>query len=201
MGGKDRHQTILAAFLAGFLASMVGMAGCSTVGDEAPVLFDNVHGDPVDPLHAGPGELSVLIFITVDCPIANGYAPQLLQLFAAYEGRSVDFYLVHVDPDVGPDRARRHAADYGYEGPILLDPTHRLVAMAGAKFTPEAAVFDADGAMHYRGRINNWYGDLGRKRYQASKHELRDAIDAMLAGRAVAVPRTDPVGCEIEPIG
>lgn len=163
--------------------------------------FVDVHGDPVDPLICEPGEVAALIFITTDCPIANGYAPQLKEMFARFEGKPVKFYLVHVDPVLTVERARKHAADYGYKNSVILDPTHELVELCQVRVTPEAVVYSSDGELQYRGRINNWYGDIGRKRFKVSKHELRDAIDAVLAGKPVAVPRADAVGCEIEAIG
>ena len=48
--------------------------------------------------------------------------------------------------------------------------------------SPEAAVFAADGSIKYRGRINDLYVDLGKKRNAATTHDLRDALDAVLAG-------------------
>jgi len=183
------------------LLTIVG--GCVIMDGSRPApengLYVNVHGDPIDPFDRRSGRLSALIFITVDCPIANGYAPQLKALFAGFQDAPVDFFLVHVDPSVDPVKARQHASEYGYEGhPILLDPTHSLVAKCEVTVTPEAALFSADGVMRYRGRINNWYGDIGRKRYSPSRHELRDAVLQVLAGEPVKVPRTEAVGCEIE---
>jgi len=143
--------------------------------------------------------MSALVFITVDCPIANGYAPQLKAMFEAFEGEPVDFFLVHVDPGVDAARARAHAKDYGYEGRnILLDPRHSLVKRCEATVTPEAVLLSEGGVLRYRGRINNWYGDIGRKRFQPSRHELRDAISQVLAGEPVKIPRAPAVGCDIE---
>ena len=189
--------------LASLLALVFVGGSCVTTEIERPEsqVYTNVHGEPVDPLACSSGRLAALIFITVDCPIANGYAPQLKSLFTAFQDKSVDFYLVHVDPSVDVAAARKHAEEYGYGGRvILLDPKHQLVERCGIRFTPEAVLLSSDGTMHYRGRINNWYGDIGRKRFRASRHELRDAIASVLVGDPVKVPRTEAVGCEIEDI-
>jgi hypothetical protein len=176
-------------------------AGCQ-IQQPSPVdrSFVDVNGESSHPLRCEAGSIVALIFITTDCPIANGYAPQIQPLIASYRGRPVTFHLVHVDPELTRARARQHAEDYGYKCSVLLDPEHRLVARSRVGRTPEAAVFSSDGRLQYRGRINNWYGDIGRKRFRVSRHDLRNAIDDLLAGRPVAVPRTDAVGCEIEPI-
>jgi hypothetical protein len=49
----------------------------------------------------------------------------------------------------------------------------------------------------YRGRIDDRVEDLGRERARAVRHDLADALDAVLAGRAVAVPETRAIGCSI----
>jgi hypothetical protein len=72
-----------------------------------------------------------------------------------------------------------------------------LTHLIHAKATPEAAVLDSNGLLMYRGRIDNWYADFGRYRQQATVHDLRDALDAILAGKKIPTPVTKPVGCPI----
>jgi hypothetical protein len=61
--------------------------------------------------------------------------------------------------------------------------------------TPEAAVFDARGRVVYRGRIDDRYVDFGLDRPEPTSRDLERAIQDLLAGRSVAVPRTQAVGC------
>ncbi|HZL34092.1 MAG TPA: redoxin domain-containing protein [Tepidisphaeraceae bacterium] len=149
------------------------------------------------PLEPGHGKAAVVIFISTDCPVSNGYAPEINRICKAYESRGVAFYLVHTDPALSTADAARHATDYGFACPILIDRKHELVKRIGATMTPEAAVIGPDGAVAYRGRIDNLYVSLGKRRYQATVHDLRAALDATLAGKPVAVPRTTAVGCSI----
>lgn len=65
--------------------------------------------------------------------------------------------------------------------------------------TPETVVIDRSGAVRYRGRIDNFYVAFGRSRQVVTVHDLRDALDAVLAGKPVAAPDTEPVGCFIVP--
>lgn len=139
----------------------------------------------------------MLVFLTTDCPIANAYAPRIQALAEQFADRPARFFLVHVDPDVTADVARAHAADYGHQSPVLLDHEHALVGHTGVTVTPEVAVVVGDGEVVYRGRIDNWYGDLGRKRPKPTRHELRDALEAVFAGAEVEVPRTEAVGCYV----
>lgn len=166
--------------------------GCAT---GKPLRLADVHGEMHTPL-ASKRPL-VLIFITSDCPISNGYAPEMNRLAGAYTAKGVGFYLVHVDPDLTPADAQQHAKEFGYGCPVLLDPKHRLVKLTQATVTPEAAVLTVDGKLFYRGRINDLYAGLGRRRAEPTQHDLRDALDALLAGKPAAAATTAAVGCYI----
>ena len=64
---------------------------------------------------------------------------------------------------------------------------------------PRWQVVDRPGGA-YRVRIDDKYPRLGVTRPQATRFDLRAALDAVLAGRQVEVPRTNPVGCFITPL-
>ncbi len=81
---------------------------------------------------------------------------------------------------------------------MLLDPKRQLVQKTGATLTPEVAVLSTDGELLYRGRINDRFPRIGIQRDKPTKTELRDALEAILAGKAVTVSRTKAVGCVIE---
>jgi hypothetical protein len=66
------------------------------------------------------------------------------------------------------------------------------------RVTPEAAVWQAGAAEPaYRGRIDDRAVELGKLRAEASVHELRDAVDAVLAGRPPAPAGGPAIGCYI----
>jgi thiol-disulfide isomerase/thioredoxin len=153
-------------------------------------------GERGDPLANTAGKKAVvLLFIARDCPISNSYAPEIKRIITRYTPQKVAFTLVYPDPDTSPSAAKQHAKEYGYTCPLLLDPAHRLVRRAGATVTPEAAVFAPGGKLLYRGRVDDLYVGFGQRRDAATRHDLRDALDAVLSGRAVPVPRTQAIGC------
>ena len=78
--------------------------------------------------------------------------------------------------------------------PVQRDPEHKLAASAHATITPEAAVFDHDKLI-YHGRIDDQVAAFGKVRAHATTHELEDAINAALAGRAPVVAYAPAVGC------
>ncbi len=174
-------------------------ASGAVAADKVSLKFTDIEGGEQKPFHMEGRKASVLLFTTVDCPVANAFAPEIKRICEAYTDKGVAFYLVHVDPDVTAEDARRHTGAYGYTCPVLLDARHQLVKAVGAKITPEAVVIDARGKQVYHGRINNTYEDYGVKRQEATKHELRDAIEDVLAGRKVRVAKAVAVGCYIPP--
>ena len=111
-----------------------------------------------------------------------------------FASQPVRFYAVNVDPDATTEAERHHAKEYGLTLPVLLDSKHQLVAATLVTHTPEAAVILNDGTIAYRGRIDDRYPGLGKKRQAPTQRDLRDALSAVLAGKPVRVPRTKAVG-------
>lgn len=145
-------------------------------------------------------KLSAVVFVTVDCPISNQFSPEVNRLAAAYGSKGVEFFLVHVDPDVDAAKAKAHAREFGTKCAVLLDRRHALVQALKARKTPEAFVIGKKGQVLYRGRIDDRYPDLGILR-EPRTHDLKDALDQALAGQPVRVPKTEAVGCLIPLIG
>lgn len=144
------------------------------------------------------GKRAVVLFFTMtDCPLANGYVPEMNRLQAAYGSQGVAFYAVQVDNTVSDAAVKKYAQEFGYTFPLLNDPRLTLARLTGAKVTPEVAVLSAAGEVLYLGRIDNKVEDLTRPRYAATEPELRNAVDAVLAGKAPKEARTRAVGCSI----
>jgi thiol-disulfide isomerase/thioredoxin len=177
-------------FAAMLLCCTVAIGHAEVSGPAVPDLTGTLQ----HPLDAGQQAASVLIFYWHDCPICNSYAPEINRLRDHYT--NFNFYIVQVDPDLTLADARSHAQDYGFRMPVLLDGRHALVRLAGATVAPEAVIFDKNEKMLYRGRIDNLYSTLGTRRLEATKHDLRDALDAIAAGKSVK-HQPPPIGCII----
>ena len=139
----------------------------------------------------------VLFFVSTDCPVANSYVPEMNRIHDAYAARGVLFLAVQTDRTASADAVARYAAEYRYAFPMLLDPHQALVRLAGAIIVPQVAVFTPDGRRLYLGRIDNRVEDFGKQRYQATEADLREALDAVLAGRQPPHPTTKSIGCAI----
>lgn len=140
---------------------------------------------------------SAVVFILPDCPICNSYIPVLNRIHADFAPRGINVMLIHADPETTSEKARAHAREYNIQCPVAVDLEHTQVEKAGVSTAPEAAVFSPSGELLYRGRIDDQYAGLGKRRTVVTSHDLRDALDAILAGKPVREPRTEAVGCPI----
>jgi peroxiredoxin len=144
----------------------------------------------------------VLFFLGSECPVSNGYAPEMTRLARAYGTRKVLFLGVHPDADVTVADAARHAREYRLGFPVLLDPAQRLARQAGVRVVPEAVVLSPAGEVLYRGRIDDKYTLAGKQRYVVRTKDLEAALQAVLARKKVPVPRTSAFGCPLPlPVG
>jgi thiol-disulfide isomerase/thioredoxin len=159
--------------------------------------FLDITGVKQFPLDTKDAKAVVLIFMTHDCPVANYYTSEITAIVKEFSTKPVRFYLVHVDPELSTEAARKHAALYGLTCPIVIDAKHQLVKATGVTVTPEAAVLSADGKIAYRGRIDDIYVELGKRRVAPNQRDLREALAALLAGKPIREPRTKAIGCFI----
>ncbi len=159
----------------------------------------DVNGVQRHPLKVGEGQqANALFFVTNDCPISNSFAHEIARICADYRTKGVACTLVYVDPAITDQQAKEHAAEYGHgDYPRIVDRRHELVKAAGATVTPEVAVIDRAGKIVYLGRIDDSVGALGQPRRPARSLDLRDALDAVLAGKPVKMARTKALGCYI----
>jgi hypothetical protein len=163
------------------------------------VLVQTLTGAPVDALQAPPGTKAIVfLFTTTDCPISNRYAPEVRRIAETFGPKGVLFRLVYPNPAETAAQIRAHMSAFAYDGATeaLRDPAHTLVAFVRATVTPEAAVY-AGGRIVYRGRIDDRHVELGVERPAATRRDLADALAAVIAGRPVAQPATQAVGCFI----
>jgi thiol-disulfide isomerase/thioredoxin len=164
------------------------------------ILIRDVRGQVQRPFFAEPGKVAVVFFVTNDCPVSNGYAQEIRRICEAYDGKA-KCTLNYVDPTLTPATVIGHLSEYNHGSyPAVIDTDHELVKASGAQVTPEVVVVRPGGEIAYRGRIDNKYESIGRARQQPTVHDLRDVLDAVLAGKPVAAARTTPIGCYITPL-
>jgi len=166
---------------------------------QAPLVVRDLDGRAASPLSAAAGDINLLIFVSADCPISARYSPEINRIVRDYRPKGVHAWLVYAEPKAAPAAVRANLTEFhsGLSAPAIIDTDFRLTAAVGATVTPEAAVYTPAGRV-YRGRIDDLYQAIGEGRRAAEHHDLRDALDAVLAGRPVAVAETKAIGCFIE---
>jgi hypothetical protein len=151
-------------------------------------------------LGPAPPRATVYVFLAETCPISQAATLPLRELHARYASQGVQFVGVFPAADATPATLAAFAKTYQLAFPLQTDPQHQLTKRLKARITPEAVVVAANGRrVLYQGRLDDSYAALGQRRSVVAHHELADALTAVAAGRAVAVPRTEAVGCFIEP--
>jgi peroxiredoxin len=139
----------------------------------------------------------VLFFLGTECPVSNGYAPEMARLASDYASRRVAFLGIHSDPTVTVEMARKHAAEYKLSFPVALDPAQNTAKQAGATVVPQAVVLSPTGEVLYRGRIDDRYSLDGKRRDDPRSRDLEKALQAVLAGKMPVVRETKPFGCPL----
>ncbi len=196
------HRRLKFALL-GIAATLVGCNNSSdskrpaTRPSQAPVFLSRFEQVGTADSKTPEAKTIVCLFTRTDCPISNSYAPEVRRMYEKFAPRGVAFYLVYPDPDESPQVIEKHLKQYSYPFAGLRDPKHELVKLADAKITPEAAVFDREGKLLYRGRIDDRYVDFGKARLAPTVHDLEQALEAIVAGKPAPAAGGPAIGCFI----
>lgn len=154
-------------------------------------------GRQVDPLAGMEGLAVVLLFVGIECPISNGYAPVIRRLHEEYAMKGVVFWVVYPEASTSMEAIIKHRTEFQLPPQVLHDREYSLVARSQASVTPEAAVFLPGGRLIYHGRIDNRHAGFGSSRLEATQHDLRDLLQRMVKGETITPTSTRAVGCYI----
>jgi peroxiredoxin len=136
---------------------------------------------------------TVLLFIAVQCPVSNAYNERMAKLAEDYKAKGIA--VIGINSNVAEDAAavKAHATEHKLSFPILKDPGNKIADRLGASVTPEAYFIDSNNKLLYHGRIDN-----SRNAEKVESSDLRNALDAALAGKAVEKTEAKAFGCTIK---
>jgi len=209
---RNRFRDSLAVF-ALVLVAASGLAMCRAdtleIGSPAPDFsLSGVDGKTYSLGSFRDADILVIVFTCNHCPTAQAYEDRIQQLATDYKDKKVallaispnDPEAVRLDElgysDLGDsfEDMKIRAKDKGFSFPYLYDGENQKVSRAyGPVATPHVFVFDRQRKLRFVGRIDN-----SEKPRQATSHETRDAIEALLAGKPVPVDKTKVFGCSIK---
>ena len=157
-------------------------------------------GTPIDLLAAGK-KATVVVFMANRCPGVKAYDGRLKALAQRFSPSGVQFIGVNSIPEQfypreGLEGMGKAAKDRGFAFPYVKDAEQRLMRRLGAVSTPQVFVLDEENVLRYKGRIDDAFIES-----KARQHDLRDALNDVLARRPVANPETHAIGCAIDIAG
>ena len=135
---------------------------------------------------------TVLLFVSSLCPCSAKYDDRNIRLAADYAPRGVRFIAVNSSFGERSAEIAEHARQLRYPFPMLRDEGNVISDRVGAQVTPEVFVLDSKGVLRYHGRI-----DDNRDALKVTSNDLRNALDALLAGRLPSKPEQMSFGCAI----
>lgn len=136
---------------------------------------------------------TVLLFISVQCPVSNAYNERMEKLAADYKAKGIAVVGINSNGTEDAAAVKAHAAEHKLSFPILKDPGNKVADKLGASVTPEAYFLDANYKLLYHGRIDN-----SRNAANVESSELRSALDAALNGKPVEKTEAKAFGCSIK---
>jgi thiol-disulfide isomerase/thioredoxin len=142
---------------------------------------------------------TLVVFTCNHCPFAKAWEERIVELGNTYAAKGIGVVLVNANdptthPDDGFEQMQARAKSRGMKVPYVVDDTSGVARAFGASVTPEAFLFDKAGKLAYHGTIDDNRQDAGK----VKAHYLKDALDAVVAGKAPAVPETKGLGCSIK---
>lgn len=136
---------------------------------------------------------TVLLFISVQCPVSNAYNERMAKLAEDYKAKGIA--IIGINSNVAEDATaiKAHAAEHKLAFPILKDSGNKIADKLGASVTPEAYFIDVNNKLLYHGRIDN-----ARNPVQLETSDLRAALDAALGGKTIDKAEAKAFGCTIK---
>lgn len=158
--------------------------------------------DPDGSLHSlsDSAPATLIMFLSNHCPFVVHIREELARIGTEYGARGVAIYAINSNDVVSypadhSDRMKEKAAAWGYTFPYLFDESQAIAKAYRAACTPDFFVFDAELKLVYRGQLDNSRPSNGQP---IDGHDLRAALDAVLASEAPAAEQKPSIGCSIK---
>ncbi len=142
------------------------------------------------------GSLFVISFWSCKCPWSKAWDTALSGIARDYAEKGVHVIGIDSNKTETVEEISRYREKESIPFPVLVDPGNKLADRFGAKTTPHIFLVNREGKVVYTGAIDN----DARRTLEPEKRQtwLRDALDAVLAGKEVPKTETPPVGCGIK---
>ena len=158
--------------------------------------------DPDGALHAlrDDAPATLVMFISNHCPFVKHIRAELARIGTDYGPRGVAIYAINSNdvakyPADHPSRMKEEVEVWGYSFPYLFDASQEVAKAYRAACTPDFYVFDAEMKLVYRGQLD---ASRPSNSLPVDGHDLRAALEAVLAGNIPAENQKPSIGCNIK---
>ncbi len=170
------------------------------IGDPAPdFLLPGVDGEIYSLKSFATKAILIVVFSCNHCPYVQAYEDRLIAVQRDYRDNGVQLVAINANdasryPEDSLEAMAARAATKQFNFPYLHDETQKVARAYQATHTPQLFVFDRERLLAYTGKIDdNWQQPMA-----VLRPYLREALDALLAGRRPAEPVTHAIGCTIK---
>ena len=198
-----KTATLVTAFVLLAHAAQAQESKPLALGAPAPLatakLKNPADGKTITLAEAKGAKGTLVVFTCNNCPFAKAWETRIVELANGYSKKGIGVVLVNSnDPSVAkadtPELIKARHQERAMAVPYVVDENQAVAKAFGATVTPEAYLFDKGGKLVYHGTID----DNHKQPDQVSKRYLKDALDAVSAGKAPAVGETKSMGCGIK---
>jgi hypothetical protein len=197
-----KHIATLLCSAAAALAALAPGAFGLDLGQPIPAAttkMKNVDGKEIAIADVKGDKGTLVLFACNACPFVKAWEPRTAELGNQYRSRGIGVIQINsndpkVQPADGYEPMQQRARDRKFEFPYVVDADSSVARAFGATRTSEVYLFDAAGKLVYHGAID----DNSQDASAVQQRFLRDALDAVLAGKEVPVKETKAIGCTIK---
>jgi peroxiredoxin len=169
------------------------------IGENLPYFsLRGTDGKFYSPAELAQWRILSFVFTCNHCPAAQAYEPRLCDLSRRYQPAGVQFLAVCSNdsasfPTDSFEQMVKKSTELGFPFPYLHDEEQSVARAFDAVCTPECFVFDQERKLRYHGRV-----DDNEEEARVKRHDLTEALDALLRGESPSVPLTSVSGCSIK---
>jgi peroxiredoxin len=198
-----KTATLVSAFVLLSHAALAQESQPLALGATAPLsstkLKNPADGKTVSIADAKGPKGTLVVFTCNNCPFAKAWEQRIVELANGYSKKGIGVLLVNAnDPSVAksdtPELIKARHQERAMSVPYVIDENQTVARAFGASVTPEAFLFDKAGKLTYHGTID----DNHKEPDKVTKHYLKDALEAVSAGKAPPVTETKSMGCGIK---
>lgn len=138
------------------------------------------------------------VFLNTTCPVSIVEAPYIKALRDTFAEKGVRFIGVFSGEYADTSEIEDFLLKYHLTIPILYDKDLLAANSLGADVTPQVVIVLPDESVVYKGRINDLFERIGKRRQHITSHDARDVLRSIVDGKVPAFRTTEAVGCFIE---